>query len=308
MRVAVFGAGGVGVFYGARLQESGEEIVFLARGAHLEALRERGLSLRTADGESRLAVTAVSDPSSVGPVDLVLFCVKSYDVASAARSLKPLMGPETIVLALQNGLDHAELISSAVDPGRTLVGSVQALAVEVAAPGVVVHSGGEGKIVFGEPEGGPSERVRLLSGVLPRAGIPHEVSGEMQRVLWEKFFFIAGVGGVTALARAPIGALLEHPEGRALLAASCEEIVAVARAEGVHLGADAVDRVLHFAGTFSADWRSSMARDLEAGRPLEIEALSGTLVRRAARHNLPAPVHRTIFACLSLHQPVSRTR
>jgi len=306
VRVAVFGAGGVGVFYGARLQESGEEVVFLARGAHLEALRPRGLSLRTADGESQLAVTAVSGPSSVGPVDLVLFCVKSYDVASAARSLEPLMEPETVVLTLQNGLDHAELISSAVGPCRTLVGSVQALAVEITAPGVVEHSGGEGKIVFGEPEGGPSERVRPLSGVLSRAGIPHEVSGEMQRVLWEKFLFIAGVGSVTALAHAPIGVLLEYPEGRALLAASCEEIVAVARAAGVHLDADAVDRVLHFAGAFSADWRASMARDLEAGRRLEIEALSGTVVRRAVQHDLPAPVHRIISACLSLHQPMGR--
>lgn len=306
MRVAVFGTGGVGAFYGVRLEKSGEEVVFLARGAHLEALRERGLSLRTADGESHLVVAAVSDPSSVGPVDLVLFCVKSYDVASAACSLGPLMGPQTVVLALQNGLDHAELISGAVGPGRVMIGSVQALAVEAAAPGIIEHSGGEGEIVFGEPEGGPSERVRALSGALSRAGIPHEVSGEMQRVLWEKLLFIAGVGGVTALARAPIGALLEHPEGRALLATSCEEIVAVARAEGVHLDADAVDRVLHFAGTFSADWRSSMARDLEAGRRLEIEALSGTVVRRAARHNLPVPVHRTIYACLSLQQPMSR--
>lgn len=303
LRVAVVGAGAVGCFYGARLLEAAEEVSFLARGAQLEALRERGLALRTGTGEAELPVEAVPVSSSVGPVDLVLFCVKSHDAAEAARSLPPLVGPGTVVLALQNGLDHVGTVSEAVGPERVLVGSVQALAVELVAPGVVEHTGGEGRIVFGEPEGGLSERASRLGGVFSRAGVPHEVSEEMPRVLWEKFLFIAGVGGVTALARAPIGRLLRDVEGRALLADSCEEIVAVARAEGVDLGPDPVGHVLRFAGTFSPGWRSSMARDLEAGRRLEVDALSGAVIRRAEEHGLPAPVHRTIHACLSLHQP-----
>jgi 2-dehydropantoate 2-reductase len=303
MRIAVVGAGGVGAFYGARLVRAGDDVVFLARGAHLEALRARGLTLKSAGGESTLPVTAVADPTAVGPVDLIFFCVKSYDTSVAARSLPPLMGPGTVVLILQNGVDHVEMIADVVGSERVMAGAIQALAVQLIAPGVVLHSGGEGKIVFGEPGGGVTPRAEEVARLFRRSGISHEISSAMPRVLWEKFLFIAGVGGVTALARSGIGHLLANPEGRALLAESCSEIVAVAGAEGVDLESDAVNRVLAFAGTFSPDWRSSMARDLEAGRRLEVEALSGTVVKLARKHSLPAPIHQAIYACLTLHQP-----
>lgn len=303
MRVAVIGAGGVGAFYGAQLIKAGEEAVFLARGAHLEALGTRGLTLQRVSETLTVPVRATDDSAKIGPADLVLFCVKSYDTARAAASLPPLMGPHTAVLTLQNGVDNAEVIASVVGAGRVLVGAVQRLAAQLIAPGVVLHSGGEGKIIFGEPTGGLSERVSRLGDFFQRTGISFEVSSEMPRVLWEKFLFITGVGGVTALARSGIGPLLASPEGRELLAASCAEIVAVARAEGVNLGAGAVDRVLALAGTFSPDWVSSMARDLEAGRHLEVEALSGAVVRRARKHGLAAPIHQAIHASLILHQP-----
>lgn len=303
MRVAVIGAGGVGAFYGAQLIKAGEEAVFLARGAHLEALGTRGLTLQRVSETLTVPVRATDDSAKIGPADLVLFCVKSYDTARAAASLPPLMGPHTAVLTLQNGVDNAEVIASVVGAGRVLVGAVQRLAAQLIAPGVVLHSGGEGKIIFGEPTGGLSERVSRLGDLFQRTGISFEVSSEMPRVLWEKFLFITGVGGVTALARSGIGPLLASPEGRELLAASCAEIVAVARAEGVNLGAGAVDRVLALAGTFSPDWVSSMARDLEAGRHLEVEALSGAVVRRARKHGLAAPIHQAIHASLILHQP-----
>ncbi len=303
MRIAVIGAGGVGAFYGVRLLRAGEDVVFLARGSHLDALRTRGLTLKTAAGESTLSVTAVADPTAADQVDLVFFCVKSYDTSVAARSLPPLMGPGTVVLTLQNGVDHVEMIADVVGTGRVMAGAVQKLAVQLAAPGVIVHSGGEGKIVFGEPAGGVTPRVELVAELFRRSGIPHEVSSEMPRVLWEKLLFIAGVGGVTALARSGIGPLMANPEGRALLAASCAEIVTIAKAEGVDLGSDAVDRMLAFAGTFPPDWRSSMARDLEAGRRLEVEALSSAVVRRARKHGLPAPVNQAVYASLAIHQP-----
>lgn len=303
MRVAVIGAGGVGAFYGAQLIKAGEEAVFLARGAHLEALGTRGLTLQRVSETLTVPVRATDDSAKIGPADLVLFCVKSYDTARAAASLPPLMGSHTAVLTLQNGVDNAEVIASVVGAGRVLVGAVQRLAAQLIAPGVVLHSGGEGKIIFGEPTGGLSERVSRLGDLFQRTGISFEVSSEMPRVLWEKFLFITGVGGVTALARSGIGPLLASPEGRELLAASCAEIVAVARAEGVNLGAGAVDRVLALAGTFSPDWVSSMARDLEAGRHLEVEALSGAVVRRARKHGLAAPIHQAIHASLILHQP-----
>ena len=304
-RVAVVGAGAVGGFYGARMVGSGAQVTFLARGRNLEALREKGLTLRNQGEESRLAVEAASTAEEIGPVDVVLLCVRTLDVAEASQSLMPLLAPRTAVLALQNGLDHIGLISEEVGPDRVLVGSVQALAVQLVAPGVVTHYGGEGEIVFGPFGGGFSERAERLGKLFEQSSIPYRVSEEMKRELWEKLLFIGGVGGVTALARAPIGPLLESREGWALLAASCEEIVTVARTEGVDLGSDAVERTLRFAGTFPSQWRSSMARDLEAGRRLEVDALSGAVIRRAGRQGIPAPVHRVIHACLSLHQPES---
>lgn len=302
-RVAVVGAGAVGCFYGDRLVGSGAQVTFLARGRNLKALRERGLTLRNQGKESRLAVDAASTAEEVGPVDVVLLCVSTLDVAEASRSLAPLLAPRTVVLSLQNGLDHIGQISEEVGPDRVLVGSVQALAVQLVAPGVVAHYGGEGKIVFGPFEGRFSEQAEHLGELFGQSSIPYRVSKEMRRVLWEKLLFIGGVGGVTALARAPIGPLLASREGRALLVASCEEIVAVARTEDVDLGSDAVERTLRFADTFPSEWRSSMARDLEAGRRLEVDALSGAVIRRAPRHGVPAPIHRVIHACLSLHQP-----
>lgn len=302
-RVAVVGAGAVGGFYGARLVGSGARVAFLARGRNLEALRDRGLTLRAEGEERMLSVQAASTPEEVGPVDVVLLCVRTFDVTETARSLAPLLAPHTVILALQNGLGHIGQITEEVGPDRVLAGSVQALAVQMVAPGVVGHTGGEGEIAFGEPEGGFSKRAERLGELFERAGIPHRLSAEMRRVMWEKFLFIAGVGGVTALARTPIGPLLASREGRALLADSCEEVAAVARAESVNLGNDAIECTLRFAGTFPSGWRSSMARDLEAGRRLEVDALSGTVVRRAEEHGLPVSVHRTIHACLSLHQP-----
>jgi 2-dehydropantoate 2-reductase len=307
MRVAVVGAGGVGGFYGARLLEAGEDVAFVARGPHLDALRGRGLTFVTEEGGRRreriLQARAAADPVEIGEVDLVLLCVKSYDVLDAARSLQPLLGRETSVLALQNGLDHVEVLSEVLGEGQVMVGAVRFLAARIEKPGRVSHSGGEGEIVFGEPRGEPSARVYRLSDVFSRAGIPNRVSSVMQRVLWEKLLFIGGVGGVTALARAPVGPLLRNREGEVLITEACEEVAAVANAAGVDLGAGAVEDAMRSAAAASPSWRSSMARDLEEGRRLEVDALNGAVVRRGTRFGIPTPINRTIYACLSVHQP-----
>jgi 2-dehydropantoate 2-reductase len=302
MRAAILGAGAMGGYYGARLAKAGEDIVFVARGAHLQALKSHGLRVKTADTESIVRVTAVGQTDAVGPVELVLFCVKSYDTAAAAASLGPLVTPQTLVLTLQNGIDNAETIASAVGREAVLVGSVY-VALHLVAPGVIVHAGGEGTIVFGELAGGATARTRRVAEIVQRAGIPHEVSTDMPRILWEKFLFIAGVGGITALARSGIGPLLASAEGQRLLTASCAEVDAIARAEGVHLGADAVQRTLTQAARLAPQWQSSMARDLEVGRRLEVEALSGAVVRRGRTYDIPTPVHQAIWACLAVHQP-----
>jgi 2-dehydropantoate 2-reductase len=307
MRIAVLGSGGIGGYYGALLAKAGHDVSFIARGAHLEAMQRRGLTVRTPEGESTIPVTAVADTRSAGPVDLVLFCVKSYDTEPAAQALAPLMARDTAVVTFQNGLDNVEAIASVVGSEAVLAGAVY-IALQLAGPGVVLRTGGEGKIVFGELGGTLTERVQRTASAFQQSGIPHQVSTDIDRVLWEKFLFIAGVGGVTALARSGIGPLLASLEGRTLLTTSCEEIAAVALAERAPLPSDAVGRVVEQAATLPPQWRSSMARDLDDGRRLEVEALSGAVVRRGRAHGIPTPVHQTIAACLSVHQPSASTK
>ena len=307
MRIAVLGSGGIGGYYGALLAKAGHDVSFIARGAHLEAMQRRGLTVRTPEGESTIPVTAVADTRTLGPVDLVLFCVKSYDTEPAAPALAPLMARDTAVVTFQNGVDNVEAIASVVGSGAVLVGAVY-IVLQLAGPGVVLRTGGEGKIVFGELSGALTERVQRIARAFQQIRIPHQVSTDINRVRWEKFLFIAGVGGVTALARSGIGPLLASPEGRTLLITSCAEIAAVALAERVPLPADAVDRVVEQAATLPPQWRSSMARDLEDGRRLEVEALSGAVVRRGLKLGVPTPIHRTIAACLSVHQPSASTK
>jgi 2-dehydropantoate 2-reductase len=269
MRIAVIGSGGIGGYYGALLAKAGLDVSFIARGAHLEAMERRGLTVRTPEGESTIPANAVADTRTLGPVDLVLFCVKSYDTEPAAQALPPLMARDTAVVTFQNGVDNVEAIASVVGSGAVLVGAVY-IALQLAGPGVVLRTGGEGKIVFGELSGAVTERVQRIASAFQQSSIPHQVSTDINRVLWEKFLFIAGVGGVTALARSGIGPLLASPEGRTLLTTSCAEIAAVALAERVPLPAGAVDRVVEQAATLPPQWRSSMARDLEEGRRLEV--------------------------------------
>jgi len=302
VRIAVVGAGGVGGYFGGMLARAGEDVAFLARGAHLEAIRQDGLTVRSIKSDFTVRAPAAAGPGALGPADLVLFAVKSYDTEAAAALLPPLLGPDAPVLTLQNGIGNVEQIGKSVGPERVLAGTVH-LAVGIASPGVIRHTAGAGKIVFGEPQGPPTDRVRRVAAAFQRAGIPHEISGDMPFALWDKLLFIAGVGGVTALARAAIGPLLASAEGLELLRAGLGEVVEVARARGVELGRDAPDRMLKFASCFPLDWRSSLARDLEAGRRLEVDAINGAIVRLGRAHGIPTPVNQAIQACLTLHNP-----
>lgn len=306
MRVAVLGAGGIGGYYGALLARSGHDVAFVARGAHLEAMQRRGLTLRTAEGESTIPVTASGDAASVGTVDLVLFSVKSYDTETAAQALTPLMARDTAVITFQNGLDNGEAIASVAGSEAVLAGAVY-VSLQLVGPGVILRTGGEGNMVFGELSGSLTERVQRIAKAFRQSGIPHEVSTDIRGVLWDKFLFITGIGGVTALARSGIGPLLASVAGRSLLHAACAEIVAVAQAEGAHLQPAAVDAALAQAATLPVSWRSSMARDLEQRRRLEVDSLSGAVVRRGIKHGIPTPVHQTIVACLSVHQASAST-
>src|SRR5881628_2604351 len=302
MRIAVLGSGGIGGYYGALLARSGHDVVFIARGAHPEAMQRRGLTVRTSEGESTIPVTASADTAGVGTVDLVLFSVKSYDTATAAQALTPLMARDTAVITFQNGLDNVEAIAAAAGPEAVLPGVVY-VALQLIGPGVILRTGGEGKVVFGELSGILTERVQRIADAFRQSGIALEVTPDIRRVLWDKFLFITGIGGVTALARSGISPLLASAAGRSLLHAACGKIVAVAQAEGAHLQPAAVEATLAQAATLPAPWRSSMARDLKEGRRFEVDALSGAVVRRGIKHGIPTPVHQTIVACLSVHEP-----
>ena len=306
MRIAVLGAGGIGGYYGALLAKAGHDVAFIARGAHLEAIQRRGVTVRTSEGEFTIPVTASADTTGVGAVDLVLFSVKSYDTETATQALTPLMARDTTVITFQNGLDNVEAIASVAGAEAVLAGAVY-VALQLAGPGIILRTGSEGRMVFGELSGVLTERVQRIASAFGQSGVPHQVTTDIRRVLWDKFLFITGIGGVTALARSGIGPLLARAAGRSLLRAACAEIVAVAQAEGAHLQPAAVDAVLTQAAALPAPWRSSMARDLEEGRRLEVDTLSGAVVRRGIEHGIPTPVHQTIVACLSVHQPSTST-
>jgi 2-dehydropantoate 2-reductase len=298
MGMAVIGAGGTGGYFGGLLARAGEDVTFIARGAHLEALRARGLTL-----ESRLAgtftvpVQATDDPSEVGPVDLILFCVKTYDTDAAAESIRPLIRPDTMLLSLQNGIDNEERIAR-VAGHTSAIGAVAYVSSAIKAPGVVAQTSGPGKIIFGELSGGESARTERLRDVLQRAGITAEVHPDIRVVLWQKFLFISAFSGVTTVTRLPIGTILADSVTHALFRGTVEEAEAVARASGIDLPADCVEQAMATAAAAEPWARGSLYHDLAGGRRLELEGLNGEVVRRGREHGIETPLNFAIYAAL----------
>ncbi len=298
MRVAVMGAGGTGGYFGGLLARAGEDVTFIARGTHLAAIRAQGLRVKSRlAGDFTVAARATSDPSDVGQVDLVLFCVKTYDTGTAAEQIQPLVGPQTAVLSVQNGIDNAERIAKAVG-NRAVVGAAAFVISAIEAPGVIAQTAGPGRIVLGELDGQQSERTEHLGNAFLRAGIPTELSPDIQAALWDKFLFICALSGVTALTRLPIGTILSVPETRALFRETMVEVESVARANGVGLPPDCVDRAVTFAAGLEPWGRGSLATDLAAGRRLELESLNGKVVRLGREHSIPTPCNFAIYAAL----------
>jgi 2-dehydropantoate 2-reductase len=298
MRIAIMGTGGTGGFFGGLLARAGEEVTFIARGAHLEAIRKNGLAVKSVlAGDFTIPAKATSDPGEMGPVDLVLFCVKAYDNAAAVERIRPLIGPETVVLSVQNGVDNAEKIAKVIG-AEHVVGCVAYISSTIESPGVIAQTAGPGRIIIGEMEGGASERTESIQKTLQNAGITAEVHPNIKAALWQKFVTICGANGITSLTRLPMGEILGCEETRNLLKGTMEEVEAVARAEGANLPQGCVDQFMAFFASLAPSMRGSMYYDLAADRPLELDVLNGAVVRLAKEHGIPTPINFVIYAAL----------
>lgn len=301
MRIAVMGTGGVGGYFGARLAESGQDVVFVARGRQLEALRARGLRVESPLGDVHLtSVVATDDPAELDAVDLVLFGVKLWDTRAAAGQIKPLVGPGTAVVSFQNGVVKDEILGEVLGKEQVL-GGVCYIAATIAEPGVIRHAGKLQKLVFGEYGGELSPRVAAFRDACAAAGIDVETSARIEQVIWEKFVFLAGLSGTTSTARTPIGPIRAHPGARAFLREVMDEVVQVARAQGVPLPPGYADDRLGFVDGVPAEMTSSMHHDLERGNRLEVAWLSGDVVDRGIALGVPTPANRAIAAILAVH-------
>jgi 2-dehydropantoate 2-reductase len=301
MRIAVMGTGGVGGYFGARLARAGHDVAFVARGRQLEALRAQGLRVESPLGDIHLPeVQATDDPAAIGAVDLVLFSVKLWDTLEAAESVRPLLGADTAVVSFQNGVVKDDILREALGAGH-VIGGVAYIAATIAGPGLIRHSGTLQKLEFGEYDGSLSARVRQFRDACAASGIDAETSGQIEQTIWEKFVFLVGLSGTTSLARTSVGPIRSHPRSRAFLHDTMEEVVQVARAQGVPLPPDYADERLAFTDSVPATMTSSMHHDLEHGNRLEVRWLSGDVVERGVRLGIETPCNRAIYDILSIH-------
>jgi 2-dehydropantoate 2-reductase len=300
MKVAVVGAGGVGGYFGGRLAAAGADVTFLARGAQLEALRSRGLTVHSFRGDFHLPrVNAVDDPRPIGPVDIVFFTVKLYDAEAATALLPPLVGADTAVIPLQNGVDGVDIVSRAVGSRHTAGGTVYVAAV-IAEPGVIRHSALD-HLIFGELDGTRSARLERLLDVCTPAGFQVTLSPSITVDIWTKFVRLSVFSGMTTVTRCPIGPIVADPELFEMLKSATRETMAVARAKGVPVPDSVVDDVDRAYRVLPAHMKSSMLEDLERGRRLELPWLSGAVVRIGREVGVPTPTHDFIATVLKPH-------
>jgi 2-dehydropantoate 2-reductase len=300
MRVLIVGAGGVGGYFGAKLARAGTAVTFLARGAHLEAMRRDGLRIRSAvEGEWVAKTDAVADVAGQPIADVVLFCVKSFDTESAAAAIRPVIGPDTAVVSLQNGVDNEETLDRVLGAGHA-VGGVAYVFATIESPGVIAHRLG-GRVVFGELDGRASPRLERLRAAFAAASVPADLVTDIRRALWEKYLMISAQAGMTGITRAPIGAIRAVPESWRMYRLIVEELAAIARASGVPLGPETVESVMTTAAGLAPEALSSLHHDLVQGRRLELEALHGHAIRLGQHLGVPTPTVLAVYAALKPH-------
>ena len=302
MRIAIMGTGGMGGFYGGLLAAQGRDVTFIARGAHLEAIQSNGLRLIGPETEFHIKQAQATDnPSTMQKVDVVLFCVKLYSAEMAAELIRPIIGPETMVISLMNGVDGPDRIRKVLGDKHALGGAAFASA-KIDEPGVVSYRKGPDRLLFGEPDGSKSDRA--LAFVKQCQGCPFtvELSDDIESTLWAKFVMLATNAGMTTLARQPVGVVYKDPDIAPVAKALMHEVCDVGKAKGVNIPDDIVERSLEIIKTFSDDMYASTYHDLMAGRPLEIASFSGLVSNLGREHGVPTPHHDTVYACLKPYE------
>lgn len=303
MHIAIIGAGGVGGYFGARLAQEGEKVTFIARGAHLAAMREHGLRVRSANGDMSVhPVEATDDATTVGVVDLVMIAVKLWSTHDAIETARSMMGPQSTVMSFQNGIEAEDALIAAFGRERVL-GGVANIAALIETPGLIRHNGTMAMLQFGELDGKRSPRVEKLLEICKRAGIDAKVPDDINKAIWEKYVFLASLSAMTALTRLPLGPLREDPDTRALFRQLAEEVVAVGRAKGIPLAGDTADAMMKRLDGLPPDMVASMLGDLKRGNRLELPWLSGGVVDAGRKAGVPTPAHQFVYTALKLHAP-----
>jgi len=298
MKIAIMGVGGVGGYYGGLLAQAGQDVTFIARGEHLQALRDKGLQVKSVLGDFTVSpAKATEKPSQIGPVDFILFATKTYQTDEAAKLIKPAIGKDTAVVSLQNGIDAADRIGAVVGMEHML-GGVTWLSAAVEAPGVIGQYSQFRRIAIGEFSGRLTPRLDAIYNVLQATGATVELSNNILKVLWTKFVFIASVSAMGSLTRVTFGEYRSVPETRTVLTDALNEVAAVANAKGVPLDTDVVAKTLAFIDGSSPGIKPSMQRDVESGKRSELESMIGVVVRSAAQYKIPTPVMQFAYAML----------
>jgi 2-dehydropantoate 2-reductase len=298
MKIAIMGTGGVGGYYGGLLAKAGHEVTFIARGAHLAAIRDKGLRLKSVYGDFQVSPAQATDkPAEVGVVDLVVFATKTYHTDEAAKLIKPMVGPETIVISFQNGVDAADRIGPVIGMEH-LLGGATWLSAAIEEPGLIGQYSQFRRIVLGEFDGSVTPRAQAVADALKSTGATVELVGNIVQILWTKFVFISAISAMGALTRVTMGEYRGVREARVVLTEAINEVVTVAKAAGVALDSDVVNNTLRFIDDSAPGIKPSMQRDIEAGRMSELESMIGIVVRFGAKYGVPTPVMRLAYAAL----------
>jgi 2-dehydropantoate 2-reductase len=303
MRIAAMAAGAVGGYFAARMAAAGHDVFFIARGANLDAIKKNGLTVESVNGDLHLPkVNATDDPKTVGPVDIVLFAVKLWDTEKAAELTRPMIGPATRVITLQNGVDSIERISAFIPPD-CVIGGTAAISATIGSPGVIKNPSKFAGIRFGRVDGKTDATLQAFVDAAKRAKVDAEFEPDIQREIWYKFILLAATAGATAALRAPVGPIIADPELRAFYRKLMEEVYAVGKAKGVSLEPSIVDQRMNYVvNTMPATMKASMAYDLERGNRLELDWLSGKVRELGRALGIPTPAHDTVYTVLKLHR------